>query len=124
MCKIEKLDDFIELSKNEKGDLTLSWLIDLVKKEHLSIEDVMDIINNIEPTFSKAEKLECLLIKDKFTTSTISRLFGLGYAKSMKLVQVLLENNLVVKYDSCYKVIDKKGFKDMLEDVRQKKWKI
>ena len=124
MCKIEKLDDFNELSKNEKRDLTLSWLIDLVKKEHLSIEDVVDIINNIEPTFSKAEKLECLLIKDKFTTSTISRLFGLGYAKSMKLVQVLLENNLVVKYDSCYKVIDKKGFKDMLEDVRQKKWKI
>ena len=124
MCKIEKLDDFIELSKNEKRDLTLSWLIDLVKKEHLSIEDVVDIINNIEPTFSKAEKLECLLIKDKFTTSTISRLFGLGYAKSMKLVQVLLENNLVVKYDSCYKVIDKKGFKDMLEDVRRKKWKI
>ena len=124
MCKIEKLNDFIELSKNEKKDLTLSWLIELVKKEHLSIEDVVDIINNIEPTFSKAEKLECLLIKGKFTTSTISRLFGLGYAKSMKLVQVLLENNLVVKYDSCYKVIDKNGFKDMLEDVRQKKWKI
>ena len=124
MCKIEKLDDFIELSKNEKRDLTLSWLIDLVKKEHLSIEDVVDIINNIEPTFSKAEKLECLLIKDKFSTSTISRLFGLGYAKSKKLIQVLLENNLVVKYDSYYKVIDKKGFKDMLEDVRRKKWKI
>ena len=124
MCKIEKLDNFIELSKNEKKDLTLSWLIDLVKKEHLSIEDVVDIINTIEPTFSKAEKLECLLIKDKFTTSTISRLFGLGYAKSMKLVQVLLENNLVVKYDSCYKVIDKKGFKDLLEDMRRKKWKI
>ena len=124
MCKIKKLDNFIELSKNEKRDLTLSWLIDLVKTEHLSIEDVVDILNNIEPTFSKAEKLECLLIKDKFTTSTISRLFGLGYAKSMKLVQVLLENNLVVKYDNCYKVIDKRGFKDMLEDVRKKKWKI
>ena len=124
MCKIEKLNDFIKLSKNEKKDLTLSWLIELVKKEHLSIEDVVDIINNIEPTFSKAEKFECLLLKDKFSTSTISRLFGLGYAKSMKLIQVLLDNNLIVKYDSCYKVIDKKGFKDMLEDVRQKKWKI
>ncbi|MBR4999014.1 MAG: hypothetical protein IKY10_03955 [Clostridia bacterium] len=124
MCKIEKLDNFIELSKNEKRDLTLSWLIDLVKTERLSIEDVVDIINNIEPTFSKAEKLECLLLKDKFSTSTISRLFGLGYAKSMKLIKVLIENNLVVKYDSCYKVIDKKGFKDMLEDVRKKKWKI
>ena len=121
MCKIEKLDNFKELSKNEKKDLTLSWLIDLVKTEHLSVEDVVDIINNIEPTFSKAEKLECLLLKDKFSTSTISRLFGLGYAKSMKLIQVLLDNNLIVKYDSCYKVIDKKGFKDMLEDMRKKK---
>ena len=124
MCKIEKLDDFIELSKNEKKNLTLSWLIDLVKTEHLSIEDVVDIINNIEPTFSKAEKFECLLLKDKFSASTISRLFGLGYAKSMKLINALIENNLIVKYDSCYKVINKKGFKDMLEDVRQKKWKI
>ncbi len=124
MCKIEKLDDFIKLSKNEKKNLTLSWLIELVKKEQLSIEDVVDIINNIETTFSKAEKFECLLLKDKFSASTISRLFGLGYAKSVKLIQVLLDNNLIVKYDSCYKVIDKKGFKDMLEDVRKKKWKI
>ena len=124
MCKIEKFDDFIELSKNEKKNLTLSWLIDLVKTEHLSIEDVVDIINNIEPTFSKAEKLECLLLKDKFSTSTISRLFGLGYAKSVKLVQVLLDNHLVVKYDSYYKVIDKNGFKALLEDVRRKQWKI
>lgn len=124
MCKIAKLNNFIKLSKNEKEKLTLSWLIELVKKEHLSIEDVVDIINNIEPTFSKAEKFECLLLKDKFSTSTISRLFGLGYAKSMKLVQVLLENNLVVKYDSYYKVIDKNGFKAIIEDVRQKKWKI
>ena len=96
MCKIEKLDDFIKLNKNKKKDLTLSWLIELVKKEHLSIEDVVDIINNIEPTFSKAEKVECLLFKDKFSASFISRLFGLGYAKSIKLINVLIENNLVV----------------------------
>ena len=66
MCKIEKLDNFIELSKNEKENLTLSWLINLVKAEHLTIEDVVDILNNIEPTFSKTEKLECLVSKKFF----------------------------------------------------------
>lgn len=124
MCKLDKIDEFSKLSQTEKKNLTLSWLTNLIKQQHLNIEDVVDILNQIEPTFSKAEKLECILLKDKFSTSTISRLFGLGYAKSVKLINVLMENNIVVKYDNCYKVIDKKGFKDILEDVRRKNGKI
>ena len=71
MKKIDKLENFINLNKTDKKNLTISWLIELIKTEHLSIEDVIDILNNIEPTFSKVDKLECLLINGQISTSTI-----------------------------------------------------
>ena len=121
MCKIEKLDDFMLLTKKEKKNLTLSWLIEFIKKENLSIEDVVDIINNIEPVFLRVEKLECLLLNDEFYTSTISRLFGFGYAKSVKVINFLLQKNLIVKFEKGYKVIDKSRLKDIIDEIRRNK---
>lgn len=117
MNKIEKLEDFIKLNKTEKKSLTITWLIDLIKTEHLGVEDVIDILNSIEPTFSKADKIECLLINGHISTSTISRLFGFGYAKSAKIINTLISKNVIVKYENSYKIIDKVNFKNVTKEL-------
>ena len=117
MCKIDKIANFVKLNKIEKKGLTLSWLINLVKTEHLGIEDVVDIINNIEPTFATIDKLECLLARGIISTSTISRLFGFGYAKSSGIISALVKNNVITKYDNCYKIIDKTNFKSVAQKL-------
>ena len=117
MKKIDKLENFINLNKTDKKNLTISWLIELIKTEHLSIEDVIDILNNIEPTFSKVDKLECLLINGQISTSTISRVFGFGYAKSSRIINCLVQKSIIAKYDNCYKIIDKANFKLVTKEL-------
>lgn len=117
MCRQEKLEQFVKLGKNEKKNLTLSWLTDLIKSENLSIADVIDILNCIQPTFSKADKLNAVLINGVVTTSTISRILGYGYAKSVKLINEMLSKNLIVKFDNSYKVIDKDNFKIFTQNL-------
>lgn len=117
MRKIEKTEGFVKLKKSEKKNLTIAWLIDLIKTEHLGIEDVMDIINNVEPTFSKAEKLECLRINVQISTSIISRLFGFGYAKSSNLINNLVKKNVIAKHENCYKILDKVNFKTVTKQL-------
>lgn len=117
MNKIDKLDNFIKLKKQDKKNLTISWLIDLIKTEHLEVVDVLDLLNNIEPTFSKVDKLECLLINGHISTSAISRLFGFGYAKSSKIINVLVSKNIITKYENSYKIIDKANFKTTTKEL-------
>lgn len=117
MNKIEKLEEFKKLNKTDKKKLTISWLINLIKQEQLTLEDVIDILNNIEPTFSKIDKLECLLINGQISTSTISRLFGFGYAKSSKIINTLILKNVVVKYENTYRIIDKENFKTITKEL-------
>lgn len=117
MCRISKLENFIKLNKTDKKKLTISWLIDLIKTEHLGVEDVIDILNNIEPTFSKVDKLECFLINGEISTATISRLFGFGYAKSSNIINILLKKNVITKYENSYKIIDKVNFKTITKEL-------
>jgi len=117
MKKIEKLDNFIKLNKTDKKNLTISWLIDLIKTEHLGVEDVIDILNNIEPTFSKIDKLECLLMNGHISTSSISRLFGFGYAKSSNIISILLKKNIITKHENSYKILDKENFKVIIKGL-------
>lgn len=111
MLKKDKIEEFIKLNKIEKSNLTLKWLIDLVKTEGLTIEDIIDILNCIEPTFSKSDKFNSLLIRGTLTVSSISRLFGYGYAKSMHVISMLLKQNIITKHENCYKIIDREKFK-------------
>ena len=120
MNKIEKIEDFTKLNKAEKKNLTMSWLIDLIKTEHLEVVDVIDLLNNIEPTFSKVDKLECLLINGHISTSIISRLFGFGYAKSSKIINILVSKNIVTKYENSYKIIDKTNFKTTTKELLER----
>ena len=117
MCKLEKLEEFKKLNKMEKKNLTLSWLIDLIKTQHLGVEDVIDIINSVEPTFSDADKLQTLLIKGQISVAIISRLFGFGYAKSSSIINQLLQQNVITKYEQCYKIIDKENFKKITKEL-------
>lgn len=111
MIKKGRIEQFIKLKTSEKANLTLSWLIDFVKAENLTIEDVMDILNCIEPTFSKTDKINSLLTSGTISVSIISRLFGYGYAKSMNIINSLVKQNIITKQDNCYKIIDKENFK-------------
>ena len=120
MNKIEKLENFLKLNKQDKKNLTISWLLDLIKTEHLGIEDVIDILNNVEPTFSKVDKLECLLINGYISTSTISRLFGFGYAKSAKIINILASKYIIAKYENSYKILDKTNFKITTKELLEK----
>ena len=117
MNKIEKLDNFIKLNKQEKKNLTISWLIDLIKTEHLEVVDVLDLLNNVEPIFSKVDKLEYLLINGNISISIISRLFGFGYAKSSKIINILMNKNIIAKYENRYKIIDKTNFKRITNEL-------
>lgn len=111
MNRIEKLETFVKLTKTDKRNLTISWLINLVKTQHLSVEDVIDILNYIEPTFSQINKLECLLISGQISISTLSRVFRFGYAKSSNIIKSLLKKSIIAKYDNSYKIIDRENFK-------------
>ena len=105
---MNKKDIFIEfskLSKNEKSNLTLKWLTDLVKTEKLSIEDIIDILNAVDTSCSKADKLNTLLINGTISASAVYRILGYGYSKSMNYINNLLKRNVIVKLDSCYKII-------------------
>lgn len=116
MTKEEKIELFVSLSKHDKANLTLLWLIDLIKTEHLTIEDVMDILNCVSPTFSKTDKFSSLLLGGTVSVSSISRLFGYGYAKSVSFINSLLKQKVIEKQDNCYKIIDKQKFKMVSRD--------
>lgn len=113
MVKKDKLQDYFKLSKDEKGKLTLFWLISLIKDRQLTIEDVVDILNSLEPTFSNVDKFNTLLVSEFFSASTISRLYGFGYSKSMNIINTLLSKNIIIKYENKYKILDKEKFKDV-----------
>ena len=113
MKKNEEIEKFIKLSNEQKGNLTLSWLSELVQAQHLTIQEVMDILNSVETTFSKIDKFNSLLLTNKINASTISRLFGFGYAKSMKIINLLVEEHALVKTESGYVILDKEKFKEI-----------
>jgi len=117
MCKKAKIVNIIKLSKEEKGNLTLLWLSNLIKEEHLNIEDVIDILNSIDNTFSNTDKLQSLLISGTLSIASVSRILGLGYVKSVNFVQELLKKNVITKYDNCYRIIDKLNFKAVCKDL-------
>lgn len=117
MNKTEKLETFVKLNKTEKKNLTLSWLIDLIKTQQLKIEDVIDILNCVEPTFSKLYKLEYFLTSGKISISSLSRLLGFGYAKSSSIINKLSKRNIIVRYEKDYKIIDKINFKRVMQEI-------
>ena len=109
--KKEKLEQFAQLGKEEKENFTLLWLTNLIKTEQLTIEDVIDILNNVNPTFSAADKFNAFLIGGTLTISSVSRLFGYGYAKSKSIISALLSRNIIAECNNSYKIIDKEKFK-------------
>ena len=111
------LENFAKLSRKEKEQLTLKWLIDLVKTENLSIEDIIDILNSVDSCFSKSDKLNTLLVNDTISASAVSRILGYGYAKSMNFINNLLKRNVIIKKDGCYKIIDKEAFKTTTKEL-------
>ncbi|MBO5954926.1 MAG: hypothetical protein J6Q13_03055 [Clostridia bacterium] len=111
--KNKEIDKFAKLSSAEKGKLTLSWLADLVQSNNLTIQDVMDIINNVDTTFSKLDKFNSMIITNRVNPSTISRLFGYGYAKSMRVINLLIKEQAIVKFEDKYKIVDKEKFKQV-----------
>lgn len=111
MSRNEEVTKFAKLSKVEKGKLTLSWLSDLVKNKQLNIADVMYILNSYETTFSNLDKFNTMLELTHITASTISKMFGFGYAKSMRVINLLIKEQAIVKDENKYKIIDKEKFK-------------
>lgn len=111
MTKREMFTEFIKFEQNQKEQLTLKWLLTLVKTHNLTIEDIMDILNCVDSTFSKEDKLNSLLIKGTISATAISRILGYGYARSIKYINTLLKRNIIVKFDNSYRIIDKEKFK-------------
>lgn len=117
MIKNGLFAEFVKFDQSEKEKLTLKWLTTLVKTHNLTIEDVMDILNCVDLTFSKIDKLNSLLINGSISATTISRILGYGYAKSMNYINTLLKKNIIVKVDKGYKIIDKDKFKLANEEL-------
>ena len=115
--KNEEIDKFVKLNKKEKGEMTLLWLADLVQTQNLTIQDVMDIINSVDTTFSKLDKFNSMLITNHITPSIISRLFGFGYAKSMRVINMLIKEQAIVKLDNGYQIVDNENFKRVGEKL-------
>lgn len=111
MSKRKEIEHYCKLSKEKKGKLTLLWLTDLIKTENLTLQDVIDILNNVDDSFTKLDKFNSMLINNNVSASTISRLFGYGYAKSMSVINELLQQNAIIKYTNTYKIVDKDKFK-------------
>lgn len=117
MTKREMFTEFIKFDQSKKEGLTLKWLTTLVKTHNLTIEDVMDILNCVDLTFSKLDKLNSLLTKGRISATAISRILGYGYARSMNYINTLLKRNIIVKFDNSYKIIDKERFKLANEEL-------
>lgn len=117
MTKREVFTEFIKFDQSKKEGLTLKWLITFIKSHHLTMEDVMDILNCVDLTFNKEDKLNSLLTKGTISATAISRILGYGYARSMNYINKLLKRNIIVKFDNSYKIIDKERFKLANEEL-------
>ena len=113
MDKNEIKQQFLKLTKAEKDELTIKWLIQLVKDNNLQPNDVMDIINSLYENLIDIEKFNKLSEYKIIRASTISRVFSYGYVKSMKIINLLIENNAIIKIDNGYKVISKANFRQV-----------
>ncbi|MBQ7798020.1 MAG: hypothetical protein IJ371_02750 [Clostridia bacterium] len=116
----QEIQKFTKLSKQQKNQLTLGWLVDLIKTNHLTLHDVMDIINSCDQTFSNIDKFNSMIDNNHVNASTISRLFGYGYAKSMKIINLLLEEKAIIKQNNGYSIVDKEKFKQIGEQLFNK----
>lgn len=120
MDKNEIKQQFLKLSKDEKDKLTIKWLNQLVKDNQLQPSDVMDIINSLYENLTDIEKFnklsECKMIR----AATISRVLGYGYVKSMRIINLLIENNAIIKSENGYKVISKANFKQVGKNLFNK----
>lgn len=117
---MNELENFIKLSKQEKNNLTIGWLINLAKTHHLTLNDVMDIINLCDDTFSNMDKFNSMLVNNYVSASKISRLFGYGYAKSMKIIKLLLDEKAIAKTEKSYTIIDAEKFKQIGKQIFNK----
>lgn len=117
MTKNKIINDYAKLSKNEKGKLTLLWLTELIKEQKLTIQDVMDILNCVDNSFSNIDKFKSMLVNNYVSASTISRLFGYGYAKSMKIINLLLDEKAIKRQEHYYTIVDKNKFNSIGENL-------
>ncbi|MBQ8522045.1 MAG: hypothetical protein IJ458_00085 [Clostridia bacterium] len=110
---LNEFQNFIRLTKQEKNNLTIGWLINLIKANHLTLNDVMEIINLCDDSFSNIDKFNSMIINNYVSASKISRLFGYGYARSMKIIKLLLSEKAITKQSSGYKIVDAEKFKQV-----------
>ena len=110
---LNEFQNFIRLTKQEKNNLTIGWLINLIKSNHLTLNDVMEIINLCDDSFSNIDKFNSMIINNYVSASKISRLFGYGYARSMKIIKLLLSEKAITKQSSGYKIVDAEKFKQV-----------
>ena len=83
----------IKLNKTEKEQLTLKWLCELVKTENLSIQDVMDILNCVDSSFSRTDKLNSLVYNGTITAvSQIAEISQMGIEYFLLLLPLLAMN--------------------------------
>ena len=107
------IEEFVKLNQEDKGKLTLLWLADFIKTNALNIVDVMDILNNVETVFSKTDKFNSMIISNSVSASMVSRLFGFGYAKSMRVINLLIKERAIIKFENRYKIVNKEKFQEV-----------
>ncbi len=116
MNRTEFKEHFIKLTKKEKYNITLGWLSDLVKNNHITINDIVEIIVSSYNDLPGVNNIENLTENNYINTSTISKLFGCGYAKSIHIIKLMIENNIIERVAKGYKIISLIKFIQMLKD--------
>lgn len=100
---------FLKLSKEDKENLTMDWLRDLMIKNRLNFEDVIEIFNACYGN-SDMQRWVNLASDETFGICTIARLFGFGYPKSKRIVEDLVKEEVVEQLEKSYKILSKDKF--------------
>ncbi len=100
----------LKLSNSEKQSLTIGFLTELLKNGHLNLNDIIEIFNSSYVNLTDIKKFEMIGNEGVVTASKILRVFNYGYAKSMSIINLLIEHNAIQRQEKGYKVISKTNF--------------
>ena len=106
------MENYIKLDRETKRDVLISTLTSLYGNHQLTIKDVVDIMCEAN-TLTDEDKFNVMLLTNHVSASTISRLFGFGYAKSMKIIQMLINEKAIEKIETKYNIISVTNFKSV-----------
>ena len=99
---------------NRKSKTAKSKRVELLKQELSNYDVKKDVIIPIKKLEISAEKINDFCSNDKISISLIQRKFFISYPSGARIIDGLLEQNIILKQNVGYKVLDKDNLKQFL----------